>query len=77
MYKFWQDVKRSLKLWIAVLIPATIIACTIGHIYGDDIGHKACAVLGILGGIYIFYYERKHKWWKQENPTSKDNSSSG
>lgn len=76
MRKFWKDLKRTLALYVVALVPLTIVALVVIGVWGEEVGYKVTPFLGLLSGLWIICYERKHKYWEkqdQENPTSKDN----
>jgi hypothetical protein len=65
MRKFWQDVKRTLKLYLTVLVPGTAIAVVVGLATDEEIGNITAVIAGIIGGLYIVYYEHKHDVWRR------------
>ncbi len=89
MRKFWEDLKRTLKLYIIALIPGTILAMIAGVIWGQEIGDYVAMGSGAVGALWIIWYEHKHDVWgrrkctdtqskiNQENLGPKDNLSSG
>jgi uncharacterized MnhB-related membrane protein len=62
MRKFWIDLKRTLKLYLIVLAP-TLIICSIVAIFDKDVADKTAIACGVLGGLWIVYYEWKHDVW--------------
>jgi len=85
MRKFWQDLKRTLCLYLVVLA-VSLPVCSVAYaVCGEEIANYTAIGMGVLGAIWIMYYEHKHDVWgrrkkctkNQENPTPKDNTSSG
>lgn len=81
MRKFWEDLKRTLKLYLAVLLPSLLVTLIVALVWDEEISHYAAMGCGILGGLWIIHYEWKHDVWGRrkctENLGPKDNSSSG
>jgi thiamine transporter ThiT len=63
MNQFFKDVKKGLILQAKVLLVLLVPVLIIAFFFGEKASMYASIGLGILGGIYIVHYERKHKWW--------------
>jgi len=82
MKKFWQDLKRTLKLYMIVIGVSMVIAMILIPFLDQDTLNRVAIGCGIVGGLWVVYKE--HKWEKQcsetkdqENHTPMDSTSSG